>query len=178
MSDTARQIVVVDVETTGLDPQTHTLVEVAWWNLTTGQRGEFVPPHSVSEALQHADVKALQVNRYIDRLAEAGQDADNGGLHRLGNNLSGNTFAGSNPAFDAAFLAGRMERIKVRWHHRLLDLSAYAAGVLHLPATELPGLSTVCELLGVENTAPHTAAGDVDATGRCFQILMEKASAA
>jgi hypothetical protein len=30
----------------------------------------------------------------------------------------------------------------------------------------------------VENTAPHTAAGDDDATGRCFQILMNKAGQA
>lgn len=177
-----RHIVVVDVETTGLDPERHTTVEVAWWNLNTGERGEFVPPHLVSEALRNAQIEALRVNRYIDRLATAEQDYDGTAASKLSDLLEGSTLAGSNPAFDAGFLTVLYREMEAaekawapRWHHRLLDLSAYAAGVLLLPPNQLPGLSTVCELLGVENTAPHTAAGDVDATGRCFLALFERA---
>jgi DNA polymerase III subunit epsilon len=179
-----RQIVVVDVETTGLDPDRHLVVEVAWWNLTTEARGSFVPPHSWRDAVTEADLEALRVNRYFDRLAEAEQDTNGKAAGELWDQLDGNTLAGSNPAFDAAFLRAMFSDAydlddhgideAPRWHHRLLDLSAYAAGVLGLPPEALPGLSTVCELLGVTNPAPHTADGDVIATALCFQGLFDR----
>lgn len=176
-----RQIVVVDVETSGLDPEHHTVVEVAWWNLTTDVFGSFVPPHLPREVLSEADFSALRVNRYIDRLADAEQDTDGKHARALQAQLAGNTLAGANPAFDATFLramfrdAYDLEDHGIdegpQWHHRLLDLSAYAAGVLNIPVTELPGLSTVCERLGVDHPNAHTAFGDVSATVECFVAL-------
>lgn len=177
---TTRQIIVADTETSGLNPDLHTVVEVAWWNLNTGQKGSFIPHHLTGEVLSHADIQALRINRYIDRIAGEPQD-DGTGMRELFLQLEGNTLAGSNPTFDAGFLRqhDNCEWCQTwrfgGWHHRLLDLSAYAAGVLGLSPTELPGLNRVCELLGIENTAPHTAAGDVDATGRCFLALFERA---
>ena len=171
-----RHIVVVDVETTGFDPVRQAVVEVAWWNLNTDERGEFVPIHDVHEVLQHADIKALQINRYVDRLADAKQDTDYVELNRLHDALRGNTLAGSNPRFDAAFLAPMFTAANrsnpTPWHHRLWDLSPYAAGVLGL--AELPGLATVCERLGVA-LPDHSAAADVTATGECLTRLLLKA---
>lgn len=178
----AREIIVVDVETSGLDVDRHTTVEVAWWHLGTGQRGRFIPPHNVSTTLANADIEALQINRYIDRIAAFPQDHLGDDATELAELLHDATLAGSNPAFDARFLTAmythydNLELVGVpRWHHRLLDLSAYAAGVLGIPPTELPGLATVCELLGVTNPAPHTAEGDVTATGQCFLRLFDRA---
>lgn len=179
MSD--RHIVVVDVETNGLDFDRHVAVEVAWHNLDTDERGSFVPPHNVSNVLATAEVQALQINRYIDRLADAEQDREGKGASLLWEQLCNNTLAGCNPGFDARFIAAMYEHDydldahgidgPPSWHHRLADLSVYAAGVLGLALTELPGLSTVCELLHVEHLDPHTAAGDVDATVACFREL-------
>lgn len=179
---TTREVIVVDVETNGLDRDRHQAVEVAWWHLGTGQRGRFIPPHNVSKVLYEADIEALQLNRYIDRIAAFSQDLNGEDARELAEVLHDNRLAGSNPTFDAGFLTDMFldydnrELCGVpRWHHRLLDLSAYAAGVLGLPPTELPGLSTVCELLGVTNPAPHTAEGDVTATGQCFLRLFDRA---
>lgn len=176
----ARRLVVVDVETSGLDPARHQVVEVSWWNLQTNERGYFVPPHNVHDVLANATIEALRINRYIDRLADAEQDRTGMRGLELADQLHDNVLAGSNPTFDASFLLSMFRDYERRewtgmpiWHHRLLDLSAYAAGVLHLPPTDLPGLGDVCALLGIENKAPHTAEGDVDATGRCFLALME-----
>lgn len=172
-----RQIIVVDVETSGLDPAKHVTVEVAWWNLSTDDRGAFVPIHDVPNTLATADIQALQVNRYVDRLATAEQDEKHIAAQQLWDTLSGNTLAGSNPAFDAAFLtrmftkSKRSYRAHAPWHHRLLDLSSYAAGVLGMPLSALPGLSTVCAELGIEHRDAHTAAGDVAATVACFRRL-------
>ena len=179
---TARDVIVVDVETNGLDINRHQVVEVAWWNLGTSERGQFIPPHNVSDVLAQADIDALRINRYIDRIAGAEQDRIGEAAFELGEALHGNTIAGANPAFDTRFLtkmfSGYQDRELCgapRWHHRLLDVSAYTAGVLGLPPTELPGLSAVCELLGVTNPAPHTAEGDVTATGNCFLRLFDRA---
>lgn len=172
-----RDIVSVDVETTGFDPERHATVEVAWWNLDTGERGYFVPVHDVPTTLAKANIRSLQINRYIDRLAEAEQDAQYVELNRLWDQLDGNTLAGSNPRFDAGFLAA-MFRDASRtttqpWHYRLWDLAPYAAGVLGLDY--LPGLADVCKELQIEQP-DHSAEGDVTATGKCFTQLMTKAN--
>ena len=52
---TERQIVVVDFETTGLDPVNDTVVEVAWFNMATGAKGVFVPPHDPAAVLEDAE---------------------------------------------------------------------------------------------------------------------------
>lgn len=177
-----RQIVVVDVETTGLDPERHIAVEVAWWNLSTDEFGSFVPPHPLGVALA-GDLEALRTNRYVDRLADAVQDTSGHAAGYLWDKLHENTLAGCNPAFDAAFLRkmfreaydGQRDVVPgpPDWHHRLLDLSAYAAGVLGIPVTELPGLAAVCERLGVPHVEAHTAHGDVAATVACFRALFD-----
>jgi DNA polymerase-3 subunit epsilon len=173
-----RQTIVVDVETNGLDPDRHVAVEVAWSNLDTGESGSFIPAHHVPDVLAAADIQALQINRYVDRLATAAQDRSGEATRALWNQLHGNTLAGCNPAFDAAFLAKMFRDSRIdfvayqAWHHRLADLSAYAAGALGLAPGALPGLSDVCQMLGVEQIDPHTALGDVAATVACFAQLM------
>lgn len=176
-----REVILVDVESSGLDPEVHTAVEVASWNLDTDSRDCFIPPHNISEVLAGANVYALRLNRYIDRLAAPHMQDHNGDRARLlAEQLNGNTLAGSNPAFDAVFLRrmfgtyyGRefAGLVEWTWHHRMLDLSAYAAGVLGLPAGDLPGLAKVCELLDVPALPDHTASQDVTAAGLCFRRL-------
>lgn len=186
-----RHVIVVDVETNGLDVARHEAVEVAWWNLTTDERGSFIPQHSPHAVLAAADLEALRVNRYLDRIAPQEQDVyghhavklweqfggplDDEHPEEFGEPAVAHTLAGSNPSFDAAFIAKMFASVEMTselepgpWHHRLWDLSAYAAGVLGLD--ELPGLARVCELLGVQ-PPDHTAEGDVIATGLCFRAL-------
>lgn len=169
-----RPVIVVDTETNGLNPRVHQVVEVAWWNLATDEHGTFIPKHNPRDVLADGDIAALRINRYIDRLASADQDVSYTGLWRLADQLNGATLAGSNPAFDAAMLRGLFDRLEDQcpppeWHHRLWDLSAYAAGVLGLE--ELPGLARVCELLGLAAGPTHAAADDVYATVQCFKTL-------
>lgn len=166
---TKRRIIVVDCETSGL-LDSDILVEVAWCDLDSDEGGVFVPSHDVHVVLTQGDPQALTINGYRERLAYAAQDNDESGILALVDALRGNTFAGSNPTFDTGHIRRRYSGIKC-WHHRLLDLSAYAAGVLGIDPAELPGLATVCELLDVRNEAPHTAWGDVQATAQCFRQL-------
>lgn len=173
-----RHLYVIDVETSGLDVAKHEVVEVAWWNLTLDERGHFVPRHDVRQILAEGDLDALRINRYLDRipLMPQADGATVRGLHARLTGVGGSTLIGSNPTFDAAMLMKLFRRqlpnAPVPWHHRLWDLSAYAAGVLGLD--ELPGLSKVCELLDVPGP-DHTAEGDVTATGLCWRELHRRA---
>lgn len=170
-----RRLTVVDCETTGLDPSAHVPVEVGWWCLATGASGVFVPPHPDFD-IQNAQVIALEMNGYYDRGLDNPNrwDVDRSGLRILHERLVGQTLAGSNPRFDAAFLSPLFAADGLDpepWHHQLENLGSYARGVLGLPY--LPRLSEVCELLGIE-PGDHTAGGDVTATGRAFLELAER----
>lgn len=168
MSD--RQIIVVDTETTGLDTETCAVLEVAAINMETGETLRFVPFVSATY-LAEAEPIALSVNRYYERrLFEEtlSRSRTEESYKQLAFMLRGNTLAGSNPRFDAAVLKRVIGEV---WHHRLPDLSSYAAGVLDLPLGELPGLDKVCAILGVENDNSHSALGDAQATTSCFREL-------
>lgn len=185
---TDRQVIICDTETTSLRPDA-AILEVAAVNLGTGEEIRFVP-FVTAEQLAHADPRAMQVNRYYERGIWAdtlSPDDTAVQYHKLHGWLVDNVLAGSNPAFDGEKLAqvgytdpheyvsfgGKpLRRIfHTPWHHRLGDISTYAAGVLGLPLSDLPGLHKVCELLDVMNEEEHSALGDARATAECFRQL-------
>jgi DNA polymerase-3 subunit epsilon len=173
-----RKQIVVDVETNGLDIAKHDIVEIAWYDLSTDEYGSFIPIHDPYKILAKADLFALQINKYVDRIALATQDSDLIEYNKFLERIADNTIAGSNPAFDAMFIRKMIntyikngDKANSTWHHRLFDLSSYAMGILDLE--ELPGLHKVCELLEIVNESEHSAIGDVKATVQCFRKLKE-----
>lgn len=173
-----RRLVVVDTETTGLTER-DIVVEVAWWDLGTDERGRFVPRHDVAWVRANAHPDALTLNGYEQRLVTATQD-DGTELARLHHALRGQIIAGSNVRYDAAKLAHLFRHhgmFPEPWHYHLMELAPYCAGVLGLPVSDPPGLARCCELLAIP-PGDHTAEADVTATGLCFRALMEKAGAA
>lgn len=168
-----RRVIVVDTETTGLDPQSDVPVEVAWEDYATGESGVFVPSHDVESVLRTAHPTALEVNGYRERIAPRAQD-DGTEVERLHRVLTGATLVGSAPQLDVAMLAylfGSDVHDPRPWHHRVVDLGSYAAGVLGLPLGDVPGLWRCCELLGVTELPNHGAAEDVRSTVACLRAL-------
>jgi DNA polymerase-3 subunit epsilon len=147
-------------------------LEIAALNLTTGEEF-YVAPYLRPGELAGADPEAMAINRYYERRvfkdALENGEANANAFKWLKEMLTDKTFAGSNPSFDAPKIAKLIG--SEPWHHRMLDLAPYAAGVLGLPLGELPGLHKVCELLGVRHIGEHTALGDVRATAECFRAL-------
>lgn len=187
-------LIVVDTETTGLDPYRHVVIEVAAVNVRTGKALAFVPFLPGAD-LAAADAQALGKNRYFERgtaqlaLPPAETRAR---YEQLWEMLKGNRLGGANARFDAEMLRwgyartitprpGRYgesyapEPVSEPWHYRLADLGSYAAPLLQLSASDIPGLSDICGLLGVKNHNPHTAAGDASAAAECFRKLEERA---
>ncbi|RFZ11224.1 DNA polymerase III subunit epsilon [Mycobacterium marinum] len=178
----SRQLIVVDVESTGLSPGVHLPIEVAAVNVDTGEHLYFVP--KVPEGtFDNADGEALAINRYYERGLYKQRPHTWPPTHadycNLWDMLSGNTFAGCNPAFDSQMITAGFSAIRGAefiprpWHRRLADLAAYAGPALHLAPNELVGLADICARLGVTNHAEHTALGDAQATAECFRILTQ-----
>lgn len=170
----SRDLIVVDVETTGLRHSAHKILEVAAINTTTDEVIAFCPRVEPLD-LGMAEGGALQVNRYYERGAWKHMltgEASGVQYAKLAEMLSGNTLAGCNPKFDAEFLTEAHHTLRESpWHHRLADISAYAAGALGIPANELLGLADICERLGVDPGESHSALGDAKATAECFRKL-------
>jgi len=191
--------VCVDVETNGIDPERHDAVEISWWNLTSGERGTFIPAHNVREILAAASVEALEKNRYIERGLARPDRHDNGAeLTRMWETFGGSIaelldtpldqvppvrpkpiFAAVNPGFDAAFVSKAFARgldselaLDERpWDYHLRDLGSYAAKAFDLPLDHPPlRFKDICAALGVP-IGDHTAEGDVTALGQCFLAL-------
>ncbi|QFG11480.1 DNA polymerase exonuclease subunit [Mycobacterium phage Ekdilam] len=181
----ARQLIVVDCETTGLHDDA-AIVEVAAVNVDTGASLRFVP-HVTCEQFGDAQPVAMEINRYFERglwreMLTSEQTAV--AWSELQDMLRGNTFAGSNPTFDSTLiarqLAGGIFPLPVGkvWHHRLADLAAYAAGKLDVDPTALQGLDDVAERLGVPVVDRHSAMADAAATAFCFDLLRNTKAAA
>ncbi|WP_206474706.1 3'-5' exonuclease [Dietzia sp. KRD202] len=177
MTTTPVPVIVVDVETSGLNPEQHSVLEVAAVPLNTSDGdGMTFAPALPADWLGEASFDALSLNKYFERRlwqAELSEADTEGCLYDLAELLDGAIFAGSNPAFDVAFLRPLFEQYGVRFpqiHHRLLDLAPYAAGALGI-GTDLPGLARVCELLHIPHPDAHTALGDAQVTVEAFREL-------
>ncbi|AMT72069.1 3'-5' exonuclease [Mycobacteroides immunogenum] len=168
----SRQLVVCDIETTGLGPQCAP-IEVAAINVDTGQTLAFVPYIDFKDYAVAIEPGAFKTNRYFERgVYEAMLTPEETGKHwgQFEDMLRGNTFAGCNPAFDARVAA---RACAPSWHYRLADLAAYAAPALGRDPSGLPGLADVLTALNVENRCPHSALGDAEATAKAFVKLRD-----
>jgi DNA polymerase-3 subunit epsilon len=166
-----RQLIVCDIESTGLDLARHVPLEVAAINVDTDEHIWFVPylnPHD----LLKADPEALEINRYYERGVWRNaltQEDTYAQYLRLWDMLRGNTLGGANPRFDADMLLAAPDSPTVEvWHYALADVKSYVAGALGLYPAELPSLFECCGLLGVENGCEHSALEDARAAVECF----------
>lgn len=171
-----RHLIVVDVESTGLDPKVHVPIEIAAINVDTGEVLSFVP-ELTPEDLGQADPNALRINRYFERGVyqhALGRQESADMYDALWEFLRGNSLAGANPRFDMSMLIAGYSRlvcgqVAEPCHHRLPDVSSYVAGALGIYPAELPGLHECCMRLGVSNEVEHSALGDAKAAAECFR---------
>lgn len=151
----------VDIETTGLDPDAHDVLEV-------GIVLE-VPETSLTEVdfalpvdLAAADPGALKVNRAIERAAEleAKQLKPAAGASEVATQLADAVFIGNNPAFDQAFLRRLLidNGFTPTWKYHVVDVKALAGMALGLT----PPWSTTQLLtpLGLSDNVEHVALAD------------------
>lgn len=158
-----RDLIFVDTETTGLDAETESLVELTW------ARRDMDPQtlwFGVTEVPEFIDSLIGFTKRGI-----AGRLSTHFEVQNFLAASEGATMVAANPAFDKSFLesAGLW-----RFHYRMLDIEAYAMAKLGLK--EVPSLKNVFDTLtgdfGLSLTEPdHTSRNDVLAMREAFLFL-------
>lgn len=161
---TDRNLVFLDTETTGLDPARHQIWEIAYAINDDPIQVSFVK-HDYP-TVDFTTREALRINGYLDRFDGVPYQAGDFETNLREQVLPDATIVAANPAFDTKMLYARWGQEP--WHHRLIDIEAYAMGVLSWGRPR--GLATIADYLGIE--APdHTAKQDVHVLRECYRAL-------
>jgi len=171
-------IVYVDTETTGLDPDLHRIWDVAVQTYEPDGSFEVIEftIRLTQREIQQADPRALEIGHFHERYSEEDASGEFGVLLTLQALTQGKYLAGNVVSFDEERLRRRMWHYGLvpGWHYHLIDVEAVAAGALSL---EPPWNSeAISAALGVDLPAEnlrHTAAGDADWARRIYEAAME-----
>lgn len=159
-----RDLVFLDIETTGLVPERHEVWEVAF-AVNDAPVETCIVPHT----LKTADPKALELNGYYKRIHYTDQGVNyDMQIRRI---LEGNTVVAANPSFDVDFLYRRWG--VAPWHHRKIDVESMAYAILEYD--EMKGLAGIRDDLwglGFNLEQPdHSASKDVEVLRQCYKAL-------
>ena len=152
----------VDVETTGIDPVNHDIVE---YTLTrVASTGQIVATDTRKvrwERPANASEQALQVNGYVDS-DDLPAPAVVWVALAQSNLLENGIIAGHNVHFDLSFFQETFKRhgLNVKLPYRLYDTSTLALLLLK-PFLQSISLTQICVCLGVPVMAAHSSSGDV-----------------
>lgn len=175
----------IDVETTGLDPAKHELIELGCVVVRqVPQKGKGAAMEVLHEVdlkikMEHpelADKESLMINGYTPEkwkdalpLMEA--------MEQFAEKVRGATFVAHNLLFDYGFVeaAWKKSGVKNPMHYHKLDTISIAFAKLYDdPKVEKFSLRFLCEYLGVENKNAHTALSDARATFEVYKKLLEE----
>lgn len=164
----------LDIETTGLNPYEHEVLEVAY--ILEWPNGSIATTHfSLPISERNADQRALDVNGYWRRRDElmAIELAPKAAAAKLQRELGDCLIVGANPAFDTAFLRQfiwQTEYAEPTWYYRSLDINTLAAGVakFSLPLSTGEVAELFNEPLGEKQ---HTALEDACWNRRAYKAI-------
>lgn len=176
----ARDLLWIDTETTGLDPERHELLELAAVRRTADRReiGRFSvrirPTH-----LETAEPRALEVNGYTPEgwadavpLAQALEQLV--ALAGLGDHRP--TLAGHNVGFDRGFIVEAFRQcagvVAPSLDHHAVDTSVLAWPLCARGVIDSVSLAAVCTYLGISNEGAHGALRDVERAIEVYDRLV------
>lgn len=184
-------LVFIDGETTGLDWNKHSMIEIAWMtgDMTVPQvlyPYRYTGKGDQQPVWQQADPEAMEINGFFDRFPNGVRDSDITDLIRFLDAIEDSTLVGANIRFDARFIEKTYGLNLEPWHHRLFDLESYAAGIFRWPAPK-SWADTVDEIIsrdrkllnpeedenypGFETEPDHTAANDCKSVAEAYYWL-------
>ena len=156
---------VIDIETTGLNPHQHEIIEIAIITETESYHAKVIPQN-----IQYADSKALDINGYNEKDwygAVPPQDV----AIRSAKMLDGHIIIGHNPSFDMSFLRELWDLYNCNPYvdRRYIDTVVLARE--HLPSCRSYALDHIRSFLGWSMVANHTAFIDAQDTERLYKML-------
>jgi ATP-dependent DNA helicase RecQ len=159
------RVVVLDIETTGLDMTVDEVWELAAVNLGTGDSLHLRLP--VAPELE-PKLPAVEAAAELVALDEAlrGFDAFFDGMEAVaGQNVAG---------FDLPFLAAQAARAGIAWNPPALVIDLLDLSVLVDPTLSDRRLGDLCAALGIALDDAHRAVADATATGAAIRALLER----
>ena len=166
-------IAFLDIETTGLDPLKHEIMEVAViLRKDSPIEAEQYLHFSLPISEMRADPKALEINGYRERYSDlkAIERTRGKGRSVLYDMLKDALVVGNNVQFDLRFIEQLLGMSP--WYYAPLDLKAYAAGMCGLarPAST----AFLEELAGTKvGKDAHTALADAEWNVRVYDALVD-----
>jgi DNA polymerase III alpha subunit (gram-positive type) len=174
---TDKHIVWLDIETTGLDPVDHDIIEFA--GVREGPEDKlhlYIWP----DRPENAAAEALEVNGFTSEEWERRGALSMGkALPQITRFLADSILAGQNVSFDEGFIKQTMKRYnnrdKIGYHK--LDVATLA--IVHLRPLGLKKirLHHVCDVLGISNEGEHTAMADVKRARAVYRALLDPSDA-
>ena len=164
------EIVVVDFETTGLNPRKNRIMEIGAVRIRNGQVVEeysrFVNPQ---EPIPEEVVKLTGITDAM--VADAGT-ADTE-IPKLLEFIGDAAFAAHNAKFDSAFLREECARLGIELHMPVLDTLEFSRRMY--PSLKSHRLGAVCKSLGISLKNAHRAVHDARATAQMLNRMIDSA---
>jgi len=179
MADKKFDLVFVDVETTGLNPEEDEIIELAAirvdpWTMAEKSRFHrlFMPSFEPSDEVKK--INGFDRAKWVESEAVEWTEKD---LQDLCPLLEGAAFAGQNPAFDRSFIQAAFEFVgpvpMPPMDYHLVDVASLAWPLFI--AGLIPGMSLkhTRKYFGLEGEQKHRALADVEDTIAVYVKLME-----
>lgn len=166
------EVVVVDIETTGLNPKTDRITEIAAYKINNGEitdtfKSLVNPEMEISEEI----VELTGITNEMVKDADKVEDVLRSFLGFCGNAI----IVAHNAEFDLSFIKHNLSLIDIEYKPTIIDTLALTRGLI--PDLKRFKLNDVCEAVGVELKNNHRADNDAEATALVFIKLCEKIKA-
>lgn len=174
-----KKLAFIDLETTGLNPFKHEIIEIGCLIAKQNDNGEWVAIDEFEfkvkpEHIDTAEPEALRINHYNESdwmFAHSLEEA----LKTVSKKCDGCVMVGQNVSFDYSFLvfAFGQKNIPDPFYYAKLDTISLAYMRFRKDAT-MTSFSNreLCDRLGVKNEKAHSALADIRATFEVFKKLM------
>mgnify|MGYP001561989158 CR=1 FL=1 len=172
-----RPIAMTDIETTGLDPMVHEIIEIG---LLVVHQETFKVMDRLDlkvrpEHIETAQSEALKVNGYLKE-DWGGAISLKEAMMLFGEKTRGTVFCAHNVTFDWSFIceAFRRTRVENELDYHRIDLFTLAWAKLRKEGLEHFTMNAVAKYLGIpEETSPHRAMGGATVACEVYKKLMK-----
>lgn len=166
----------VDIETTGLKPGVHEVIEIACVRTDPSKDFEIIDEIEIKikpEKIELAEPQALRINGYNEADWMFAYSKEQG-LKMLADKLDNTVFVAHNITFDWTFLDVAFREVSIE-PNVFLKLDSYSVAYARFannPNVNKFSLSALAEYFGLKNERAHTALADTRITVEIFKKLL------